>query len=756
MRKLSWPWLGDPALEMGSAPKGDPDRDINMSAEPRYDSMVAQKSVVPEAEVPIGYAGGMFFPVDDLFSDVEEDEYNSLANLSEKFLQLIKKESTILGIGNQTDEAASVILKEGHNLINLSKDTTSKVNIYKFHQEYGNPMFHSFRNKFDGFYITSAPKENNVLEITLNNICNNLKAVSCGFIITENSTDISSIIEKFGFIIIDKHINKIGKYLVTKNNLDKIAVVRYYGDQKNNDASIVFKCDVAKTSREKIDGLQVYSKLGQEAGLLFPYDRPTDVFYHMGSVSYPIDIIFIDEDSRIKKICRNVQPGSLEVYGCAEVSSVLEISGGLSDVLGIKESNFIYIDYGSDFDNDLFKTANIIKNIGIDKCIFKRSNILNTGFYNIINNKIYIINNNDNQHSASQIVKKASLNYEASKEIVAFDIDNIFLDNEVKIKLYNHKAPDENDRIYRGLHNEVFSTDKKSFISVGLSDIVSKGFYEKINLNYSMIPNECMRFEDINNNERNKALKKIHKAAIDPNKHIVLVSRGDNDKSILENFIEKEIEIKTGFKTSIVSDLLRVPDNYSTEDIFSALNEKYLKDNIELYSNQLVKSAGIPVPDDVKSQAKHALRYFDRSKDMCNDLIENFNRNLTEYQKMQGNNEVIANSKGRYSQSSKRNSRLTKRMLINIKNGIKILNEIKDISTTSEIISAIASSAKNASEVIKEVFDLIEALDSDDFINQCSQKTQNSENTLNDLKTVLSRAGEYINSDILGILILSE
>jgi uncharacterized protein Yka (UPF0111/DUF47 family) len=95
-------------------------------------------------------------------------------------------------------------------------------------------------------------------------------------------------------------------------------------------------------------------------------------------------------------------------------------------------------------------------------------------------------------------------------------------------------------------------------------------------------------------------------------------------------------------------------------------------------------------------------------------------------------------------------------MLMNIKNGIKILNEIKDVSTTSEIINAIADSAKNTSESIKEVFDLVNALESDDFVNQCTQKTQASENTLDDLKLAISRARDYINSDILGILILSE
>ena len=731
-----------------------------------YDTFVGEgKSTTSDSEEleeltmedPLGYSEGMMFPVDDLFQDqIDSEEYFALESMSKRFLNLIKKESTILSVGKQTDKSASIILKEGHNLINLSKDASNKVNIHKFHQEYGDPMFHTFRRKFDGFCIASSQTAGDSLEIILNNIYNHLRPISNGLIILKNSSDFSSNIEKIGFKIIDKHINKVGKYLVSKNDSNKTAIVRCYNKEDNVDASVVFRCDIAKSFREKVDGLQTYSRLDKESGLLFPYNRPTDVFYHMGSVSYPIDIIFINENFKIKKISKNIQPGSLEVFGCHGVKYVLEISGGLSDVLGIKESNSIYIEQGADFDDDLLKIANTIKNSGVDKYIFKRSSVLKSGFYNILNNKIYVINNNENQHSVTQIIKNASLNYESENKIVAFDIDNLFLNNNFKIKLYKHAAPDDDKRIFIGLHNEVFSADKNSFIEVDLSDIVSKGFYEKINSTYSVIPNESMRYSDIDNKERDKALEKICETALDSKKRIVFVSRKNNDRIILENFLEKEIEIKKGLKTSISSDLVRVPEDYGSKDIFKALKEKYSENNIELYSDSLVKSAGIPVPDDIKSKAKHALRYFDRSKDMCDTLIENFNKNLAAYEKVQGNKDVISNSKGKYNQSVKRNSRITKRMLINIKNGIKILNDIKDISTTSEIINIIADSSKASSDAVKEVFDLINILDTDDFINQCTQKTQNSENVIDDLKMALSRAKEYINSDILGILILSE
>jgi len=289
-----------------------------------------------------------------------------------------------------------------------------------------------------------------------------------------------------------------------------------------------------------------------------------------------------------------------------------------------------------------------------------------------------------------------------------------------------------------------------------LHSLVSKGFYENINSKYSLIPSQFMSFSSLNNANRDKALKKICNVLENTNKQLVFVSREDNDKSILENIIQKEIEIKTGKKISVVGELVRVPDNFGTEEVFAALKEKYSGRTIELYNDSFKKTAGIPVPDDIKNKAKQALRYFNRSKDMCETLVENLKKNLSEYQKIQGNTDVIANSKGQYSQSSKRNSRITKRMLINIKNGIQIMNDIKDVSTTSEIISSIALSAKNSSDGINEVFDLINIIESDDFINQCTQKTGNVENLINDMSLSLSRAGEYINSDILGILVLSE
>ena len=88
MRKVSMPYYGDSS--MGSMePTGDSARDIQMDAEPRFDTMVAQKSVIPEEQEPAGYSGGVFFPEEEIYSELEDNEYQSLSDLSGEFLNLL-------------------------------------------------------------------------------------------------------------------------------------------------------------------------------------------------------------------------------------------------------------------------------------------------------------------------------------------------------------------------------------------------------------------------------------------------------------------------------------------------------------------------------------------------------------------------------------------------------------------------------------------------------------------------------------------
>lgn len=771
MKKVSWPYIGDTESEMGSMPPtGDADRDRQVggasavnrdTSTPGYNTMTSAQSVSDDLGVPINVGEGTLFAVvedsaEDGAEGGPEDDLKILSNFSNKFRSFLRKDSTVLGIGAQSYMRADVLLKDGHSLITLTKQSADDIGGRGHHQECGDPMFHSFRRKFDGFYTSGAIKNKEVAEITLKNIYTHLRPKGYGLVITSNSIDISDSIKNIGFSILAKHFGETRKFLVEKNELDKIATIKHYSAKDGCETS--FECDVARTSKERIDGLQVYSNLKDRSGLLFTYERPTDALFHMGTVGFPIDIAFIDEDDRIKKIYKNIKPGSLEVFTCANTKAVLEICGGLTDTLGIKESDLIHIRYGERLGGSFSKEAYILGELGLTRCVFRESKGLDTGLYKVSNSNLYIKNssknNDEGQAKIHAIVKSASQNTFCKDQVLAFDLDTLLSDEE--ITLYKHSPPTHKGRLARGLYGESFSIGG-DFIKVSLSSLIEKDFYKKINSKYSINLNEYLQNNILKSRDKVALADELYRASKNPLVRIVFAVRGDKDPGVLARLLEEEVRVRTGdSKFSVDLNLIHVPSNYGTKDIFSAISDRYSKCSVTLRAGGIIKSAGIPVPDGVKGEANKALRYFGRSQDMCGELLDNLSRNMEEYEKIRSDPGVVAGSKGEYSQSCKRNSRIAKRLLINIKDGIKILNSIKDVSTTAEIVDATALSAKDLSESIKEIFDLISVIDTDKFVESLDEKTKNTESTLDDLKITLDRAKEYITSNILGIVILSE
>jgi uncharacterized membrane protein (UPF0127 family) len=48
----------------------------------------------------------------------------------------------------------------------------------------------------------------------------------------------------------------------------------------------------------------------------------------MGTVSFPIDIIFVGGDGRVTKIVDNIDPGTRGSWGMPHTSAVIESAGG--------------------------------------------------------------------------------------------------------------------------------------------------------------------------------------------------------------------------------------------------------------------------------------------------------------------------------------------------------------------------------------------------------------------------------------------
>ncbi len=110
-----------------------------------------------------------------------------------------------------------------------------------------------------------------------------------------------------------------------------------------------FLVHIAESNEQKAAGLEILSALEDGKGMLFPFKPAQHVTFHMGSVKFPIDIVFLLEsplgDSlRVGKIAHNVQPGDLSRWACNDTAAVAEFPGGTCKALGIAVGSYLGVD----------------------------------------------------------------------------------------------------------------------------------------------------------------------------------------------------------------------------------------------------------------------------------------------------------------------------------------------------------------------------------------------------------------------------
>lgn len=91
---------------------------------------------------------------------------------------------------------------------------------------------------------------------------------------------------------------------------------------------------IAKTEEQKSKGLQNFTSLPKDEGMLFVINEsnPIDTFFHMHNVPFPLDLIFMDEDFKVLDVKRG-EPEQDRIEGKA--SYVLEINANS----GVKEGD---------------------------------------------------------------------------------------------------------------------------------------------------------------------------------------------------------------------------------------------------------------------------------------------------------------------------------------------------------------------------------------------------------------------------------
>ena len=105
---------------------------------------------------------------------------------------------------------------------------------------------------------------------------------------------------------------------------------------------VVLLCD---TMHLRTRGLQGFRTLQADEAAFFVFDKPEEVTFWMGSVSYAIDIIFVGPDHKVVRTYANCRPGSRDLYPSMQaVKWVIETAAGS----GIKAGDRVSInaDFG--------------------------------------------------------------------------------------------------------------------------------------------------------------------------------------------------------------------------------------------------------------------------------------------------------------------------------------------------------------------------------------------------------------------------
>jgi uncharacterized membrane protein (UPF0127 family) len=96
--------------------------------------------------------------------------------------------------------------------------------------------------------------------------------------------------------------------------------------------TVALMCD---TDESRAKGLQGFRTLQTKEAALFVFDRPEAVTFWMGSVTFPIDIIFVSPNGYVVEVSPHCQPGSHQFYGSGiPVKWVVETAAGSGIMVG--------------------------------------------------------------------------------------------------------------------------------------------------------------------------------------------------------------------------------------------------------------------------------------------------------------------------------------------------------------------------------------------------------------------------------------
>lgn len=107
---------------------------------------------------------------------------------------------------------------------------------------------------------------------------------------------------------------------------------------------ISFTLEVSATPEQRALGLMHRKHIGQFQGMLFLFPKARDYEFWMSYTYIPLDMLFLDADSRIAHIEANAEPESLRPRSANQlIHSVIELPGGTTHAENIAVGDHVSI-----------------------------------------------------------------------------------------------------------------------------------------------------------------------------------------------------------------------------------------------------------------------------------------------------------------------------------------------------------------------------------------------------------------------------
>jgi uncharacterized membrane protein (UPF0127 family) len=104
----------------------------------------------------------------------------------------------------------------------------------------------------------------------------------------------------------------------------------------------VISVEITETVEEKAKGLMFRTKLADNEGMLFAYDRPQEITMWMRNTLIPLDMVFVRPNGVVHRIEAWTRPMSEAIIASqGDVAACLELAGGAAERIGLRPGDRI-------------------------------------------------------------------------------------------------------------------------------------------------------------------------------------------------------------------------------------------------------------------------------------------------------------------------------------------------------------------------------------------------------------------------------